>query len=119
MLPDRPIAILSFLVLLLPLAGFVVLALFGDWIRKEKDDLGAGILACATVVAAFGLTVAIGVRFAGLEAGLAQSNSQNRELVERYTTNPEQVEGALQGMDTCERLGMNRLVVVSNWKMAD
>jgi NADH-quinone oxidoreductase subunit L len=100
MLPDRPIAILSFLVLLLPLAGFIVLAMFGDWIRKEKDDLGAGILACATVVAAFGLTVVIGVRFAGLEAGLVQENRQNRELVERYTTNSEQVEGALQGMGT-------------------
>ena len=48
---------LPWLILLLPLAGFVVLSLFGDWIKKDKEDLGAGLLACGTVLSAFGLSV--------------------------------------------------------------
>jgi NADH-quinone oxidoreductase subunit L len=46
---------IPFMILLLPLAGFVVLCLFGDWIKRDKEDSGAGILACATVLIAFGL----------------------------------------------------------------
>ena len=47
--------VLPFAILLLPLAGFTVLALFGDWIKREKEDDGAAYLACGTVLAAFGL----------------------------------------------------------------
>ena len=48
---------LPFSVLLLPLGGFIVLALFGDWIKRDKEEQGAAWLACATVIAAFGLAV--------------------------------------------------------------
>jgi NADH-quinone oxidoreductase subunit L len=61
--------IVPFMILLLPLAGFTVLALFGDWIKKDKEDNGAGLLACATVLASFGLSVWSVVRLYGLEAG--------------------------------------------------
>ena len=47
--------VLPFAVLLLPLAGFIVLALFGDWIKKDKEESGACWLACGTVLVAFGL----------------------------------------------------------------
>jgi NADH-quinone oxidoreductase subunit L len=57
MLEDTLRNVLPFLVLILPLAGFVVLALFGDWMRRDKEDAGAGYIACATVLAAFGLSV--------------------------------------------------------------
>src|SRR3972149_3418225 len=40
---------------MLPLGGFVVLAFFGDWIRRDREETGAGVLACATVLIAFGL----------------------------------------------------------------
>jgi NADH-quinone oxidoreductase subunit L len=61
--------VLPFAVLLLPLAGFVVLALFGDWIKKDKEDAGACLLACLTVVAAFGLAIWATVRLYGLAPG--------------------------------------------------
>jgi NADH-quinone oxidoreductase subunit L len=54
--------LLPFAVLLLPLAGFVVLALFGDWIKKDGEEKGAAYLACATVLIAFGLAVLATVR---------------------------------------------------------
>jgi NADH-quinone oxidoreductase subunit L len=46
--------VVPFAVLLLPLAGFTVLALFGGWIRKDGEERGAAILACATVILSFG-----------------------------------------------------------------
>jgi NADH-quinone oxidoreductase subunit L len=55
-LAQRPHEIVPFLVLLLPLAGFVVLALFGDAIRRHGESRGAGIVASANVLAAFGLS---------------------------------------------------------------
>jgi NADH-quinone oxidoreductase subunit L len=61
--------VLPFAVLLLPLAGFVVLALFGDWIKRDKEEAGACWLACATVVAAFGLAALTCVRLYALAAG--------------------------------------------------
>ena len=69
MLEDPVLNVLPFAVLLLPLGGFVVLALFGDWIKKDKEEQGAALLACATVVAAFGLAVFATVRLYGLLAG--------------------------------------------------
>ena len=49
MFEDRLLNVLPFAILILPLGGFVVLALFGDWIRKDEEEDGAGWLACATV----------------------------------------------------------------------
>jgi NADH-quinone oxidoreductase subunit L len=49
--------VVPFIVLLLPLAGFVVLALFGDAIRRHGESRGAGFVASATVLAAFSLSV--------------------------------------------------------------
>jgi NADH-quinone oxidoreductase subunit L len=60
--------IMPFMILLLPLAGFAVLALFGEWIKKDKEDDWAGILACATVLTSFGLSVWSVVRLFGLVA---------------------------------------------------
>jgi NADH-quinone oxidoreductase subunit L len=56
-LEDRVLMVLPFMVLLLPLAGFVVLCLFGNAIRRHGESRGAGILACVTVLASFGLSV--------------------------------------------------------------
>ncbi len=62
-LPWLPTAIL-----LLPLVGFTVLALFGDWIKRDKEDAGAGYIACATVLGSFGLSVWAALRLQGLVA---------------------------------------------------
>jgi len=59
--------IVPFMILLLPLAGFTVLALFGEWIKKDKEDSGAGLLACATVLTSFGLAVFSVVRLFAME----------------------------------------------------
>jgi NADH-quinone oxidoreductase subunit L len=61
--------VLPFAILLLPLGGFVVLALFGDWIRRDKEDAGAGYLACATVITSFGLAAWTTARLYGLVGG--------------------------------------------------
>jgi NADH-quinone oxidoreductase subunit L len=50
---SQPYQVVPFLVLALPLFGFVVLALFGDWIKRDNESTGAGYLACGTVIAAF------------------------------------------------------------------
>jgi NADH-quinone oxidoreductase subunit L len=52
-LVEQPYQVLPFLVLALPLAGFIVLALFGDSIKRDGESTGAGYLACGTVIAAF------------------------------------------------------------------
>jgi NADH-quinone oxidoreductase subunit L len=61
--------VLPFAVLLLPLAGFVVLALFGEWIKRDREDSGAAWLACATVLTAFGLAVWTTLRLYALVPG--------------------------------------------------
>jgi NADH-quinone oxidoreductase subunit L len=61
--------VLPFVILGLPLAGFVVLALFGDWIKRDGEELGAGVLACLTVITSFGLAVWTTFRLYGLVAG--------------------------------------------------
>jgi NADH-quinone oxidoreductase subunit L len=66
---DRLLNVLPFAILILPLGGFVVLSLFGDWIKKDKEENGAGYLACATVIAAFGLAAWATVRLYGLVSG--------------------------------------------------
>jgi NADH-quinone oxidoreductase subunit L len=47
-----------FAILLLPLLGFTVLALFGDAIRDQGESKGACWLACFTVLTSFALSVA-------------------------------------------------------------
>jgi NADH-quinone oxidoreductase subunit L len=66
---DRILNVLPFAVLLLPLGGFVVLALFGEWIKKDREENGAGYLACATVITAFGFAAWTTARLYGLVAG--------------------------------------------------
>jgi NADH-quinone oxidoreductase subunit L len=63
---DPLLNVLPFSVLLLPLGGFIVLALFGDWIKRDKEEQGAAWLACATVIAAFALAAFTTVRLYGL-----------------------------------------------------
>ena len=60
---------MPFMAIFLPLAGFVVLALFGDAIKKEGEATGAGIVACVTVLASCGLLVVSAVRLYGLLPG--------------------------------------------------
>jgi NADH-quinone oxidoreductase subunit L len=60
---------LPFAILLLPLAGFIVLALLGDWIKRDGEAAGAGYLACATVLTAFGLAAWATVRLYGYVGG--------------------------------------------------
>jgi NADH-quinone oxidoreductase subunit L len=66
---DRLLNVLPFAILILPLGGFVVLSLFGEWIKKDEEDAGAGYLACGTVLVAFGLAAWTTARLYGLVAG--------------------------------------------------
>jgi NADH-quinone oxidoreductase subunit L len=66
MLEDRILNVVPFMVLLLPLLGFVVLAVFGDAIHRDREDRGAGLLACGTVLTSFGLSAWSVVRLMGL-----------------------------------------------------
>ncbi len=63
---DPVLAFLPFFILLLPLAGFIVLWIFGDAIQRQKEARGAAWLACGTVLASFGLSVWGLVRLLGL-----------------------------------------------------
>ena len=69
MFEDPILNVLPFGVLLLPLGGFIVLALFGDWIKKDKEEQGAAWLACGTVIAAFALAAITTVRLYALVGG--------------------------------------------------
>jgi len=60
---------LPFAILLLPLAGFIVLALLGDRIKRDGEAAGAGYLACATVLTAFGLAAWATIRLYGYVGG--------------------------------------------------
>jgi NADH-quinone oxidoreductase subunit L len=66
MFEDRILHIVPTAILLLPLAGFVVLSLLGDWINRDKEQTGAGVLACLTVITSFGLSCWSTVRLFGL-----------------------------------------------------
>ncbi len=46
--------VLPWMVLVFPLAGFTVLALFGDRMKSETEKRGAAFLACATALLSFG-----------------------------------------------------------------
>jgi NADH-quinone oxidoreductase subunit L len=66
---DRLLDVLPFAILLLPLGGFVVLALFGDAIKRDREEWGAGLLACATVLGAFLFSAWTTARLYGLIGG--------------------------------------------------
>src|SRR5258708_7845364 len=70
MFEDRILNVVPFMILLLPLDGFVVLALLGD-VRKGKDETAAGVMACTTVLLAFVLSAWAVVRLEGLVGGSA------------------------------------------------
>jgi NADH-quinone oxidoreductase subunit L len=53
----------------LPLGGFVVLALFGEGIKRDKEERGAALLACATVLLSFALSAFAVIRLHGLVGG--------------------------------------------------
>jgi NADH-quinone oxidoreductase subunit L len=61
--------VVPWLILLLPLGGFTVLALFGDGIKRDKEESGAAILACATVLGSFALSVWAVVSMLHTQAG--------------------------------------------------
>jgi NADH-quinone oxidoreductase subunit L len=69
LLEDPILNVLPFAVLLLPLGGFVVLALFGEWLKKDREETGAALLACAMVIAAFVLAALATLRLYGLVGG--------------------------------------------------
>ena len=54
---QNPALLLPWIILLLPLLGFTVLCLFGDAIKRDKEDNGAGVLATSVVLVSFGLAV--------------------------------------------------------------
>jgi len=68
--------ILPFFALFLPLGGFLVLSLFEPALRRDREERGAGILACATVVLSFAASawtaLHLGDAAQGLEAVRAQ-----------------------------------------------
>jgi len=45
--------VMPWLILFIPLGGFIVLATFGRGIRRDREETGAGILACVAVFASF------------------------------------------------------------------
>ena len=47
---ENPLVVLPWLILLLPLAGFTVLCLFGDAMKRDKEENGAGYIACAMIL---------------------------------------------------------------------
>ncbi|MFI5183285.1 MAG: NADH-quinone oxidoreductase subunit L [Vicinamibacteria bacterium] len=61
--------IIPWLILLLPLGGFTVLALFGDAIKRDKEENGAAIAACGVVLGSFALSVWAVVSMLHLPAG--------------------------------------------------
>jgi len=59
---------MAFMAVFMPLAGFSVLALFGDAIKREGKADGAGLLACVTVLISFALSAGSVFRLYGLLA---------------------------------------------------
>jgi NADH-quinone oxidoreductase subunit L len=55
-LVERPELHMPWMILFLPLAGFIVLWLFGDAMKRDKEENGAGYIACGTVLASFALS---------------------------------------------------------------
>ena len=92
MVEDRLLAILPFVILLLPLGGFTVLALFGDRIRRDKEENGAGILACAIVLLSFGLSAWCAWHLTTLEKARDASFQAHRDTLQNLGVEQPQVE---------------------------
>jgi NADH-quinone oxidoreductase subunit L len=75
-LTDRCLDILPWAILLLPLAGFVCLSLFGEWIRKDHEEDGAGLVACGVVLIAFACAVVQAICLSRLGSGLEATRAQ-------------------------------------------
>ncbi|HLA78062.1 MAG TPA: NADH-quinone oxidoreductase subunit L [Vicinamibacteria bacterium] len=60
--------VIPWLALMLPLGGFAVLWLWGDAIKRDREDRGAGLLACLTVILAFDCAVWTGLNMHKAEA---------------------------------------------------
>ncbi len=58
-LVQNPAQVLPWVILMLPLFGFTVLCLFGDAIKRDKEESGAGIMATGLVLACFALAVVV------------------------------------------------------------
>ena len=69
MIEDKLLNVLPFTVLMLPLGGFIVLALLGDWVKRDKEETGACVLACLSVLSSFAVSVFCVLRLYGLVAG--------------------------------------------------
>ncbi|HET8647122.1 MAG TPA: NADH-quinone oxidoreductase subunit L [Vicinamibacteria bacterium] len=95
MTADRLLSILPFMVLLLPLAGFTTLALLGDRIRRDREDTGAGVLACGTVFLSFVAAVVCAVHFAGLRAEHGAALKAHQARLAGLGLSPEAMEDAL------------------------
>jgi NADH-quinone oxidoreductase subunit L len=75
---------LSWIVLILPLGGFVVLCLFGDAINRDREQKGATLLACALVVMAFMAALTIAWRLPeGARAEQASFDAQRADYAKR------------------------------------
>jgi NADH-quinone oxidoreductase subunit L len=55
----NPALVLPWIILLLPLLGFTVLCLFGEGIKRDEEDDGAGVLATALVLVCFALSLVV------------------------------------------------------------
>jgi NADH-quinone oxidoreductase subunit L len=66
--PAQQLQKVPFLILFLPLAGFTVLALFGDRMKEQGEQDGAGMVACGTVLMSFALAVFAVMRLWALPA---------------------------------------------------
>jgi NADH-quinone oxidoreductase subunit L len=66
MLQDPALEKIAWLILILPLASFAALSLFGDAIKKDKEENGACVLACLTPALAFLVSVWCVLRVGGL-----------------------------------------------------
>ncbi len=101
---ERAVEVTSWLVLILPLAGFIVLALFGDWIRRDHEETGAGILAAGTVLVAFGLTVWMAVQFAAVEAERQSTVAAHVMVYQRHQAKPDLGNAALESLGRAVQL---------------
>ena len=76
----NPALVLPWIILLLPLLGFTVLCVFGDAIKRDKEDNGAAILATSVVLVCFGLAVSVFVSL----LGMAPADREGLRFVQPY-----------------------------------
>ncbi len=63
--------VIPWMILVFPLAGFVVLSLLGQRIERDREQFGGMLLACGTVLASFGCALWTALHLGDLTAGLA------------------------------------------------